>query len=229
MMWVGSIDGICRKDTQNTDLTFLGVFPLGMIEQQLARAETAVKWLADKGKALTFPETARSVVVMASGQLVAEHYTAAVSLCKLRRYSTFLAVLRPIYEGMIWTTWLHLKATAEQITLLANDRLTPSLESMVNALDRESFYGEPMLAEMKPVISRMDAFTHGGYEHLRYRIHENLIEPRYPDDLVGDGLQLAGVFALMAFFELLTVSDSVESGDMWFLEAQGLIDSVQGG
>gem|GEM_PF-4604545 len=54
-------------------------------------------------------------------------------------------------------------ATDDQLRLLAEGKLTTGLEARIRALDRAGFFNQPMLTDMKPLISRMDGFVHGGY------------------------------------------------------------------
>ena len=124
-----------------------------------------------------------------------------------------LALVRPVYEAYVWSAWTLRIATDDQLRLLAEGRLTTGLEVRIRALDRAGFFDQSMLIDMKPLIRRMDGFVHGGFEHMRYRIHRDAVIARYPDGLIVDALQVADLFAVMALLEGPAMAPDVELGD----------------
>jgi hypothetical protein len=81
----------------------------------------------------------------------------------------------------------------------------------------------PMLLDMKPIIKRMNGFVHGGYEHLRYRIHHDGVEARYPDELVIDALRFADLFVIMTLLEWPAMVADTATGDRLYFEARTLL------
>lgn len=80
-----------------------------------------------------------------------------------------------------------------------------------------------MLEEMKPAIDRMNGFVHGGFEHLRYRIHETGVSPRYPHELIIDALRIADLFAIMALLDGPAIDQDIPLGDRLHAEARQLL------
>lgn len=106
---------------------------------------------------------------------------------------------------------------------LAKNRLSPGLEKMIRDLDKEHFLEVPMLVALKPLIKRMDGFVHGGFEHLRYRIHRDGVVAKYPEDLIVDALQFADLFAVMTLLEWPALAEDHAMGERLYAEAAELI------
>lgn len=193
------------------------------LSEQIARSQHVRKWLVSSGANLEARQTARVVAVAASMQVALEHHGAIIVLAKQRQMASLLALLRPMYEAYVWSAWLFRVATGDQLVDLAHNRLGRGLERMIGDLDRLQVFDRPMLRDMKPVIDRMNGFVHGGYHHLRYRIHKDRTEPRYPDDLVVDSLRFADLFAVMTLLEWPAMTEDVPMGDSLYAEARFLL------
>jgi len=165
----------------------------------------------------------RAIIVAPSIQLAMEHHAALVTMAEGDHRASLLALVRPIYEAYVWSAWTLRIATDDQLLLLAEGKLTTGLEARIRALDRAGFFDQPMLADMKPLIKRMDGFVHGGYEHMQYRIHRDGVIARYPDHLIVDALQFADLFAVMALMEGPVLAPDVELGDRLERESRALL------
>jgi hypothetical protein len=202
-------------------MTFGGV---DRLQEQLSRSERVVSWIAQAGKRVKIKEAVRASLVAGSIQLAIEHHAAMAYLAKGRHYASLLALSRSIYEAYLWGTWTLWIATQEQLIELAHDRLSPSLEKMIRDLDQRKFFDKPMLTEMKSAIERMDGFVHGGFEHLRHRIHAGRVHPEYPVELIVDALKMADLFAVMALLDGPAIDQDIGLGDALYSEARGLLD-----
>ena len=190
---------------------------------QIAVSESVQEWLRKNGRNLPATMSPRTAVVAASMQVVFEHHGAILLLARNGMYASLLALLRPIYEACILTMWLFRIASEGQLFELAKNRFSRGLERMIRDLDREHFLEAPMLETLKPLIERMDGFVHGGFEHLRYRIHSDGIAAKYSDDLIVDALQFADLFAVMTLLEWPALTQDEEMGNRLYREARGLI------
>ncbi|WP_211251973.1 DUF6988 family protein, partial [Arenimonas malthae] len=152
-----------------------------------------------------------------------EHHGAILSLAREGRRSSLLALVRPTYEACIWTIWLFRVASGDHLLELARNRLSPGLEKMIQDLDRGHFSDAPMLNVLRPLIKRMNGMVHGGFEHLRYRIHREGVVAKYPDDLIAESLRLADLAAVMTLLEWPALVDDLEMGSRLYEEAQVLL------
>ena len=191
--------------------------------KQIAKSEEVSAWLSTSGREVKFRASMRSVLVAGSIQLAMEHHAAMVTLAKHRHHASMLALTRSIYEAYVWATWTLWIATDDQLNLLAEGRLSRGLEKMVGDLDKVRSFEEPMLKEMKPVIDKMNGFVHGGFEHLRYRIHKTGVRPQYPRDLIIDALRIADLFAIMALLDGPAIDQDIPLGDRLHVEARQLL------
>lgn len=193
------------------------------LQAQIERSERVVQWIAASGRQVKVREAVRSSLVAGSIQLTFEHHAAMVYLAKGGHYASLLALTRSVYEAYLWSAWTLRIATDNQLLELAHDRLGPGLERMVKDLDKKKFFEEPMLATMKPAIEKMDGFVHGGFEHLRHRIHAGRVNPQYPKDLIVEALQMADLFAVMALLEGPAIDQDIALGDRLYSEARQLL------
>lgn len=190
---------------------------------QIAQSEKVSVWLGSSGRKVKLQATMRSILVAGSIQLTIEHQAAIVTLAKNRHHASLLALTRSVYEAYIWATWTLWIATDEQLTLLAEGRLSPGLEKMVRDLDQAKSFDQSMLKEMKPVIDRMNGFVHGGFEHLRYRVHKTGVHPQYPRGLIIDALQIGDLFAIMALLDGPAIDQDIPLGDRLHAEARQML------
>jgi hypothetical protein len=193
------------------------------LAQQLERSKRLVQWLRYSSGLIRFPGETRAVLVAPSIQLALAHHAALVTLAEGGHRASLLALVRPIFEAYVWSAWTLRIASDDQLRLLAENKLTTGLERRIRALDRAGFFDRPMLADMKPIIDRMDGLVHGGYEHIQYRIHRDGVIARYPDHLIVDALQFADLFAVMALLEGPVLAPDVELGDRLDRESRALL------
>ncbi|MGH8815016.1 MAG: DUF6988 family protein [Achromobacter pestifer] len=191
--------------------------------KQIAKSEEVSAWLSTSGRKVKFRPGMRSVLVAGSIQLAMEHHAAIVTLAKHRHHASLLALTRSIYEAYVWATWSLWIATDDQLTLLAEDRFSRGLESMVRDLDKVRSFDESMLKEMKPVIDKMNRFVHGGFEHLRYRIHKTGVRAQYPHGLIIEALRIADLFAIMALLDGPAIDQDIPLGDRLHAEARQML------
>jgi len=194
------------------------------LEEQIKRSDRVAKWIRASGRKVRAREAVRSVFTFAAIQLAMEHQSAMVCLAKEKHYASLLALARSVYEAYLWAAWTLRVATDAQLLLLAQDKLSPGLEDMVRALDKQKFFDEPMLKHMKPIIDRMNGYTHGGFAHLQHRIKKESVAPDYPSDLIVDALQMADLFAVMALLEGPVINEDIELGDRLFTEGMELLN-----
>ena len=195
----------------------------GALSDQIERSELVASWIVNAGRRVKIKESVRASLVAGSIQLATEHHAAMLYLAKGRHYASLLALSRSIYEAYLWATWTLWVASEDQLIELAHDRLSPSLEKMVRDLDQRKFFEKSMLAEMKPAIEKMDGFVHGGFEHLRHRIHAGRVNPEYPEDLIADALKMADLFAVMALLDGPAIDQEIALGEQLYMEARELI------
>lgn len=190
----------------------VGASPLPL-DLQLERSRQLVTWLRTSVGLIGVPKQTRAILVAPSIQLALAHHAALVTLAEGNHRASLLALVRPVYEAYVWAAWTLRIATDDQLRLLAEGKLTTGLEVRIRALDRAGFFDQSMLIDMKPLIKRMDGFVHGGFEHMRYRIHRDAVIARYPDSLIVDALQVADLLAVMALLEGPAMAPDVELGD----------------
>lgn len=211
-----------RPDTES-----VGANPLPL-DVQLERSRQLVRWLRASVGLIGFPKQTRAILVAPSIQLALAHHAALVTLAEGNHRASLLALVRPVYEAYVWSAWTLRIATDDQLRLLAEGKLTTGLEARIRALDRAGFFDQSMLTDMKPLIRRMDGFVHGGFEHMRYRIHRDAVIARYPDGLIVDALQVADLFAVMALLEGPAMAPDVELGDRLAGESRILLGLSSG-
>lgn len=171
------------------------------LKPQLERSKKLVHWLLTSGTSASSHRSLRVILAENSIQLAIDHHAAIVSLAERDHRASLLSLIRSIFEAYIWSAWSLYVATDDQLVYMSKGKTARIFDKMVLDLDKRGFFDRQILHDIKPLAKRMDGFLNGSFEHHKYSSSNADSAGSYPDILIADALQMADLFAVMAFME----------------------------
>ena len=171
------------------------------LRPQLEQSKKLVHWLRKTGTSASSCRGLREVLTANSIQLAMDYHAAIVSLAENNQRASLLSLIRAIYEAYISGAWSLYVATDDQLAYMSKGKTPRVFDKMVLDLDKKGFFDRQILRDMKLLAKHMDGFLNGSFEHHKYPVSAADTAGRYPDLLIAEALQMAGLFAVMAYME----------------------------
>lgn len=190
------------------------------IARELARSREFWLWLTPRLHGRDFPKNRRNVFAMAMFQVAFDHQATIVLAVEASRFASALALIRPLCEATLMGMWILHAATDDVLEAMANERFAPpTIDDLVKALDRKSFFDVPMYRDIAGTLKRMHSFTHGGLLHIAARYQGARVGANYSNADVIWVLRVADVFSTLAALEAAQTTGDVGLTERMYREA----------
>lgn len=116
-------------------------------------------------------DTDERLLVVALFSLTIEHHGAILYLLRSSRFNgSAFALTRPLIDAVYRAIWIHLCATSQHIQSIKNgDFRYPRLPNMADEVEKRMSYTNGLFTILKPFITSLHGYTHGGLEQLARR------------------------------------------------------------
>jgi hypothetical protein len=124
-------------------------------------------------------------VLVAFFSLAVEHHGAILCLLKSGRFDgSAMALTRPLIDCVYRALWLHCSGKPEHFsTVKAGGSPYPGFPNMADAIDKMVPSTEGLFQSLKPLITALHGYTHGGLEQLGRRFDaEGTVQATYSDE-----------------------------------------------
>jgi hypothetical protein len=129
-------------------------------------------------------DTDEKTVVVALFSLTIEHHGAILHLLKSGRFDgSALSLTRPLIDCVYRALWLHCCGKPEHFaSVRGGDSPYPGLPNMADAIDNALSTTDGIFKALKPFITALHGYTHGGLEQLGRRFDpEGNVRATYTD------------------------------------------------
>jgi len=129
-------------------------------------------------------DTDEKTVLVALFSLTIEHHGAILYLLKSGRFDgSAMALTRPLIDSVYRALWLHCSGKPEHFaSVRAGDSPYPGLPNMADAIDKALPATDGLFQALKPFITSLHGYTHGGLEQLGRRFDaEGNVRATYTD------------------------------------------------
>lgn len=119
-------------------------------------------------------DTDEKLLVVALFSLAVEHHGAILYLLRSGKFDgSAFALTRPLIDAVYRAVWIHLCATSQHIHSIKNgDFRYPGLPNMADAVEKRMNYTNGLFTIIKPFITSLHRYTHGGLEQLARRFDD---------------------------------------------------------
>lgn len=116
-------------------------------------------------------DTDEKTVLVALFSLTIEHHGAILYLLKSGRFDgSAMALTRPLIDCVVRALWLHCSRKSEHFAAVrAGGSPYPGLANMADAIDKGLPTTDGLFQALKPFITALHGYTHGGLEQLGRR------------------------------------------------------------
>jgi hypothetical protein len=129
-------------------------------------------------------DTDEKTVLVALFSLTIEHHGAILYLLKSGRFDgSAMALTRPLIDSVYRALWLHCSGKPEHFaSVRAGDSPYPGLQNMADAINKALPTTNGLFQALKPFITALHGYTHGGLEQLGRRFDaEGNVRGTYTD------------------------------------------------
>lgn len=149
-------------------------------------------------------DTDEKTVLVALFSLTLEHHGAILHLLKSGRFDgSAMALTRPLIDCVYRALWLHRSGKPEHLaSVRAGGSPYPGLPNMADSIDKGLPATDGLFQALKPFITALHGYTHGGLEQLGRRFDvEGNVRATYTD-----GERLEVVNATTAYLVMFAVA-----------------------
>lgn len=175
---------------------------MNKFDQACRLANDTVTWVMQHVQGQQLQSTTRNRLAAAAYGLALEHQRGMMVLIEAKAYGSVLALLRPAVEGFALGYWLLYQADEAQLTTFAEGKSTQTLDVLLRRISDEHSSG-PRKGQMQQLVKRLNAFTHGGIEHLVMRQGPGVVGPRYEVEDMANALGIGVWVAKMAAVDIV--------------------------
>lgn len=149
-------------------------------------------------------DTDEKIILVSLFSLTVEHNGAILHLLKSGRFDgSAMTLMRPLIDCLCRALWLHCSGKPEHFaSVRAAKSPYPGLPNMADSIDKALPTTDGLFQALKPSITSLHGYTHGGLEQLGRRFDaEGNVRPTYSD---GERFEL--VNATTAYLVMFAVA-----------------------
>jgi hypothetical protein len=137
------------------------------------------------------------------------HFQAIILLFEKKLYASAFALLRAQIETALRGAWvLHCNDEVVVDKAVLKDKF-PELYEVIALLEQlEGFKHGRLSKLLAPCKKALHSYTHGGSYQIAGHLTPDSIEASFSDELVADGMSLAGLFGLFTAVNVALVADN---------------------
>jgi hypothetical protein len=149
-------------------------------------------------------DTDQKLIIVALFSLTIEHHGAILYLLRSGRFDgSAFALARPLVDAVYRAFWVHFCATPQHLeSIRKGGSPYPGLPNMADEVDKRMSYTSGLFTMLKPFITSLHGYTHGGLEQLGRRFdNQGNIQPTY-----DDGAKIEAINATTSYLVMLAVA-----------------------
>lgn len=186
---------------------------MNTLDQAYRQAKETAEWAMGYVQGLEISATTKNRLAGAAYGLALEHQRGMTVLIEAKAYGSTLALLRSAVEGFALGYWLLYQTDEAQLTAFVEGKSKPSLDFLLRCIADEHSSG-PRKGQLQQLVKRLNAFTHGGIEHLVMRQGHGVVGPRYDVEDMANALGIGAWIAKMAAVDIVGgVASNAELAD----------------
>ncbi len=156
----------------------------------------------------SYPDDARTVIVMGTVTQVIEHHEAMLLLIRNHKIGSSFALIRSIVEGVYRGMWINFCATDAQIQEFErDDRLPANMTEMAQAIDAK-YQAQGFFEDLRARSwAALCSYTHTGMLQLGRRFTGATAQPAYTDEEIFGATTSATTSVLLLVAKFLAVQN----------------------
>jgi hypothetical protein len=174
------------------------------LAQRIHEAKALGVWLHERTNEMKLQGGLKEQTGLAILQLAYDIADAIVVLIEARLPGPAMSLSRPLFEGYVRGFWLLECATEKQIDRFLKGKC-PNFRSLLASIPKDAESGGAWIhANSEKNLVALHDLTHGGSVHVKRRINEGSVEPRYPEEELRSLVNLGNEIRVRIGAELLT-------------------------
>ncbi|MEI9979391.1 MAG: hypothetical protein WDN23_10390 [Edaphobacter sp.] len=119
-------------------------------------------------------DTDQKVIIVALFSLAIEHHGAMLYLLRSGRFDgSAFALARPLVDAVYRAFWVHLCAKPKHLEAIRKGEFQyPPFPNMADEVEKRMSYTDGLFTKIKPFITALHGYTHGGLEQLGRRFDD---------------------------------------------------------
>jgi len=179
----------------------------------ISRSFAIAKWLAIELNELPVTASLRNRLAGACLSITQDHHCAIILLLQHGLNASAFALARLQFESYVRGIWLAQRATDVQVQQYSMGGEPPSMDRMLESLEKLEAYSGGTLSEVKAKSwSNMCSLTHTGSMQANRWLTVDAIEQNYPAEEVAGLARYSACFALLSGVGMATLANNDELG-----------------